>query len=294
MSGRIKIGGRFVDGGNIIPVVIWGNYPEGSGMDVSVVSPIDPSSGRVLVDGDPWMLDVPGEHKFGLNPDIDTGDTPVEVWDGPKGGYTGWIAAAAACEISSDDPNDDDGDTGAWTVKVTGLDTNGLLQTFTATMNGAGAVAIGTFYRIFRMEVLTAGTTGTNEGTITAETTVGGDVMAVITPGNGQTLMAIYTIPDDYDHSRMLNIFCQMNHDGTNNRAGAVQLRARAVGANGPNASWAVKETMELYNRAGPLFHPLYHAPTYEPLTDLALVCTVVTGNNSVVSGGFDLKHVSA
>ncbi len=243
----------------------------------------------VFLPTDAYMLAQPGEHKFGQNPDIDTGDVPTPIWDGPKGGYTGWIDSAAACEISSDDPNDDDGDTGAWVVRVKGLDANGKLKEFDATMNGAGAVAIGDFYRIFRMEVLTAGTSKVNEGTITAETTVGGDVMAVITPTFGQTLMAIYTIPTDYAYARMLSIFIQMNHDGVSNRAGAVQLRARAVGENGPDAAWAVKENMELYNQAGPVFQQFFYAPRYEPLTDLMLICTQISQNNAIVSGGFDL-----
>ena len=54
------------------------------------------------------------------------------------------------------------------------------------------------FLRVFRMSVETAGSFGNNEGTITATYTGGADVAATISPGNGQTLMALYTIPAGY------------------------------------------------------------------------------------------------
>lgn len=254
------------------------------------ISVVALAAGGIAID--PWMLGSAGVHKFGQNTDIDTGDVPAPIWDGPKGGYTGWIAAAEACEVLSNDGDDAAGDTGARTVIVQGLDGSGNLQSFTATMAGATPVPIGSFYRIFRMRVITAGTTQTNEGTITARTVAGSTVMAVITPGTGQTLMAIYTTPADYDKAYMINLWLQMRHDGTNNRAGTFALLARAVGDAGANAAWQTKETMEVYNRAGPLFHPMYHASTYEPLTDLILIATDVTANNVIASGGFDMKFV--
>jgi len=46
--------------------------------------------------------------------------------------------------------------------------------------------------------VETAGSFGNNEGTITVTYTGGVDVAATISPGNGQTLMCLYTIPAGY------------------------------------------------------------------------------------------------
>lgn len=137
--------------------------------------------------------------KFGANRDIDILSVPESVWSG--GGLYPWQASAVVLEVISDDPTDD-GDpvaAGARTVEVQGLDANWAMQTETLTMNGVGAVAIpGTWLRVLRAKVITAGATGTNAGTILVRIESAGATLAIIEPGLGQTTMAIYTIPLGY------------------------------------------------------------------------------------------------
>ena len=138
--------------------------------------------------------------KFGHNPSIVA--VEEDIWAG-GGRYTFFPDAAVGVECASTDV-DDDGDpvgTGARTVAISGLDENWLEQAEVITMNGVTPVVLAnTYLRIFRVVVLKSGTSDANEGTIFCEPTGGNDAVgvddaAVILPGFGQTLQAIFTIP---------------------------------------------------------------------------------------------------
>ena len=134
--------------------------------------------------------------KFGSNPDIKSSGFET-IWDGSN--LYPWPTAADTLDVVSDDANDDDGNTGARTIEIQGLDSSWNLLTETVTMNGTTTVTTsGNFLRVFRARVVTAGSSETNEGTITMNHTTSGDLLAQIsfnTIGQGQTLMALYTIP---------------------------------------------------------------------------------------------------
>lgn len=133
--------------------------------------------------------------KFGRNPDIDTG-AAEDVWEG--GGLYTFDTTAQSLEIVSSS-TDDDGDpagTGARTVTVIGLDANYAAKSETVTMNGTTAVALtGTWMRVHRCSVATAGSGEVNAGTLTVRIAGAGATRLVVGAGNGQTLMAVYTIP---------------------------------------------------------------------------------------------------
>ena len=120
-------------------------------------------------------------NKFGFNPTIGSG-TWETVYDGSNA-YT-YLTTAGVATLASTDPADN-----GKTVEVQGLDENYNLVVEDVLI---GASSITTFIRIFRM-IFKDGTVTTNVGIITA--TVGGAVKASILAGNGQTLMAIYTVP---------------------------------------------------------------------------------------------------
>jgi len=130
-------------------------------------------------------------NKFGYNTAV--GGTFETITD--LGGDQYYPTSAGVISVVSSDANDDDGDTGARTVEIQGLDGNYAEISETVTLNGTGAVTTtASFLRVFRMRVLTAGSSGTNEGNITAS--IGGNNVARISGGNGgQTLMAVYTVP---------------------------------------------------------------------------------------------------
>lgn len=130
-------------------------------------------------------------NKFGYNTSVGLNfETITDL-----GGDQYYPTSAGIVSVVSSDANDDDGDTGARTVEIQGLDGNYEEISETITMNGTSAVTTtASFHRVFRMRVLTAGTTGTNEGNITAS--IGGNNVARISSANGgQTLMAVYTVP---------------------------------------------------------------------------------------------------
>ena len=132
-------------------------------------------------------------NKFGFNNSVGTGFEIVSDL-----GTNFLPESAAVVSLVSDDANDADGDTGARTVKIEGVDENYNLVDDTVTMNGTSAVTTTqTFFRVFRMSVLTAGSSSINEGEITASHS-GTPIAAIHADNGGQTLMAVYTIPVGY------------------------------------------------------------------------------------------------
>jgi len=165
---------------------------------------VNPITGGSTVDDIPFYLavqqgKVPGYsmvNKFGYNGSI--GSLAFEtIWE--TGDDYPWQSTAVTVDVVSDDTNDDVAGTGARTLRIQGLDGSYNLAEETVDMDGTTTVTTTqTFLRVFRMSVETAGSSGNNEGTITVTYTGGSDVAATITEGNGQTLMALYTIPAGY------------------------------------------------------------------------------------------------
>lgn len=132
---------------------------------------------------------------FGHNATV--GTSWETVWS-PSSVYP-YMSTADQIEVLSNDLNDDDTDTGAWTVQIYGLDPNWDEANETITMNGAGVVTTtGSYIRVFRAKVATAGTSGVNEGTITIRDQDTDTTRATIAQEIGQTLMAVWTVPDGY------------------------------------------------------------------------------------------------
>lgn len=135
--------------------------------------------------------------KFGFNDAVGTAEETI--WD--EGGVYVYPSSAEQLTVSSSDVNDTSAGTGARTVQVFGLDGDYAEVDEIVTLNGQTAVTtVNSYLRVFRMAVLTAGSGGINAGVIYCGTgTVTGGVpdtvYARITEGEGQTLMAVYTVP---------------------------------------------------------------------------------------------------
>lgn len=128
-------------------------------------------------------------HKFGYNPDIDTATDPETVWS--HGGLYPWSAldgAAQTLYVKSSSASD------TMTVTFTGHNNAGEEINDTVTLNGTNPVTSNsTFKRIYRAFV--NGNT-VNAGEITWHTVSGsGTVVCAIAAGEGQTLMALYSVP---------------------------------------------------------------------------------------------------
>ena len=161
-------------------------------------------SGKPRVSMSPYFIDIAEgnvpDHgfvsKFGYDPDTSASD--IEVWDGSVA-YN-YAAAAETLYLSSSDNNDDQ------VYEIQGLDANWEPQTTTVTCTGfAGSVLPGTWIRTFRIKNLGA---TNNAGIIylSTDTDTTGDgipnplttVRAQISVGRNQTLMAIWSVPNDY------------------------------------------------------------------------------------------------
>jgi len=126
--------------------------------------------------------DLSGLYKFGYNSAVGTGYETI--WDG-NNVYT-YIASAGTATATSSNSGDNTG-----TVLVQGLDSSYNPVEETLTIGGsAGTVE---FYRIFRAQLVTHPTGNTNIGAITI--TADSKSAAIISIGQGQTLMALYTVP---------------------------------------------------------------------------------------------------
>ena len=138
--------------------------------------------------------------KFGFNPDVD--DALETVW--AEGGLYVYLSAASVLKVSSSSTADTSAGTGARTVQLYGLDSDYNEINEVITLNGQTSVnTTQEFLRINRMIIRSAGSGGTNAGVVYAGTgTVTSGVpankYATVAIGDGQTLMALWTVPAGY------------------------------------------------------------------------------------------------
>lgn len=137
-------------------------------------------------------------NKFGYNNAV--GTSQEEIWN--VGGVEAYLATAETMNIAStseeDDADKDPAGTGAYTLTIFGLDNNWDEVTETVTLNGTSDVeTTNSYLRVFRMIVNTAGSTGSNVGTITATASSAASVHAQINPTDNQTLKINFSIPQD-------------------------------------------------------------------------------------------------
>ena len=143
-------------------------------------------------------------HKFGNAPDYDTTDNEVTVWDGANDAdqavmsYT-YSTTADIDRISSSN----NGDT--QDIEIQGLDSNYDLVVQTITLTGQTPVALTTnLIRVFRLK--NVGSTDiagfvycfVNVATTGGVPNTSANIRAVITNGNNQTEMALFTIPANH------------------------------------------------------------------------------------------------
>lgn len=155
-------------------------------------------------------------YKFGQN--IGATATEQTVWS--KTGVYPWStvgdwndATGLTVYAVSSDANDDGTsspmDTGARSVRVYGLGPSGVYQTEDISLNGTSQVELTKKWtRLFRAYVLTAGSSGANEGTISFQVSNGdspetftdiAEIDFVSGRTISQTLMSVFTVPAGYD-----------------------------------------------------------------------------------------------
>lgn len=138
--------------------------------------------------------------KFGFNAALNTSEETV--WAAST--LYVYPPSASVMTVSSGSTLDTAAGTGARTVTISGLDASYNEQSETVTLNGQTAVnTVGTYIRVNRAFVVTAGSTGTAQGNIyvgtgTVTTGIPANVYALIILGDNQTLMALWTVPAGY------------------------------------------------------------------------------------------------
>ena len=132
----------------------------------------------------------PAIYQFGFNPQISTDEETV--WD--AGGIYSYPSSAGVATIVSTSTADDLVSTGAQKIKIEGLDANYNLKSVEVDMDGTtNVVTTESFLRVYRAFINQAGSGKVNAGNITIS--IGGAVRAQISANQGQTLMAVYTVP---------------------------------------------------------------------------------------------------
>lgn len=131
----------------------------------------------------------------GYNADVDTGTVPEDiVGNGGQAYLPSSATAAASVNIASSSTADTAAGTGARTIRIEGLTTDYVPFTEDVTLNGTTNVnPTNDIFRINRAYVLTAGSGGTNAGTITIAD--GSGTFTTILAGEGSSLYAVYTVP---------------------------------------------------------------------------------------------------
>jgi len=215
-------------------------------------------------------------NKFGYNDSIGSGAFEV-IWE--TGGQYPYQSSAVTVDVVSDNANDDVAGTGARTLKIQGLDGSYNLAEETVDMDGTTTVTTTqTFLRVFRMSVETAGTSGNNEGDITVTYTGGSDVAATITAGNGQTLMAVYTIP-----AGKTGYIVAMNFGSSKDQEQTCKLKTRDNTV--ANSAFQTKEYLNI--RGGFTYFPKRAITKITEKTDIEL--QAISNSTSSASGGFEL-----
>jgi len=171
--------------------------------------------------------------KFGFNPLIV--DSLETIW--AQGGLYTYLSSASTLYISSSSTNDDVGDTGATSAKVSGLDANYNEISVTVDLDGQTGVQLGdasNWIRVNRIQVMSAGSGGANAGVLyvgteaTPSSGVPTNKYATVAIGDNQTLMALWTVPAGYTaylHETHITVATEAN-----NKYGIVSVVARPEG----------------------------------------------------------------
>lgn len=187
-----------------------------------------------------------------------------------------WLTAAQQLTVSSDATTDVFGSgTGAWVVKVDGLDTNWEPISETLNLNGRNPVTtVNSFLRVNMLMVVAAGSAGSNNGALyvgygTVTTGVPANILSAIPATENVASQIIYSVP--LGHTLELLAFRV-----SISAAGRLRFKTRFYAAGYPAGLWFANNTLPLpagigtFNSKVPL-----HLPEK---TDLMLEGLVTTG----------------
>ena len=228
-------------------------------------------------------------HKFGENPNIDTGTYPEDIWD--YGGIYTFSTTADITQIASSSSSDTSKD-----IVIIGLDANWEEVTQTITLTGQAVVTLSTpLIRLYRMyNIASTELVGNVYAAITGATFASGvpdtanEVRGVILIGNEQTLMCIYTIP-----AGCIGYLYQAfsTYGKSSATTAGLTFRVRPYGE-----TFKIKKQIALIGAGSSAFVNDQPFPSALPArTDVLMRCDFVEANGTNITGGFTilLKDVS-
>ncbi len=231
--------------------------------------------------------EIPGYstmEKFGENPDIDTGTSPEDVWDGGDLAGAGIYTFSTTADIDSVSSSNA-GDT--QDITIIGLDANWAEVTQTVTLNGQIRVALTTsLIRVYRAYNANSTNFAGNVSVYVNTALTAGvptdvtKIRAYVRIGNNQTLMCIYTIP-----AGKTGYFWggYVSYAKSNATGATFTWRARAFGG-----VFQVKSKLTCIGTGSSSWDYTYKFPLALPeKTDVLIRCDEVESNNTGVSGGF-------
>lgn len=224
-------------------------------------------------------------NKFGQNATVDGEE---DVWGG-GGLYTGFpTSGAQTVEVSSSDAQDAYGSgTGAWTLRVEGLDENGLrVDPIDVNLDGTNWVEIPTqlWTRNYRQKVVAVGSGGKNVGVITVRWTgTTSVVFSKMQPGTNQSQIAAYTVAAD-EVGLLKYVYASITREagGTLDREAKMALM---IGENG------ILRQVNAHNvsNQNDWSRQIYGGIVCPAGTDIVMRVLSVTTGNTHVSSGFDI-----
>lgn len=209
---------------------------------------------------------------------------------GVSGTYAGFPTSSTPVTLyaHSSDVNDNTADTGARTVQITGLASNTSTEytTQAVTMNGSttnAAQISGTWWRVISARVLTAGSTGSNEGTITISTAANGTgtIYARIRPNEIASTNAVYTVPANHKLIIKHIVMAQARANGASG-SGETSILTRA--SNGGAGGDAVFYPIKRFDiQTGMELNILYEGGIIvDEGTDIKVRCEDISGTSAI------------
>lgn len=190
--------------------------------------------------------------KFGMNAAVNSSGTAEDIWEQTTAAVKPMPVSAAVCAIVSGSAEDDENEatppgTGAWKIKVEGIDSDYTRVTEEVTLTGTTPVnTTATFIHIDRAYVTECGSNGTNVGQISG--TIGGNAQFFIPASEGQTQQMQYIVPAGK------KLILDSYHIGCGRMSGNVDLRIQFQinlydsTVNNNYQGWRVASDMYLFN----------------------------------------------
>ncbi len=225
---------------------------------------------------------LPRVFKFGQNTDVDAGAVE-DIWD--AGGLYPFPPVAATTTAVSAAATDAPGGTGISEIEVQGVDAEFNYAVETIQLAGLTPVTLQTeFLRVFRVFGLVAGSNETNDGDISVS--VDATVVALILAGNGQTAMAIFTVPIGQP-AILLAVF-GFFESGPAGASVTLRYLTRI-----PNGSWNLTFLAVLDGSNPHFIHQIIGktAEDLPPKTDIRVEANA-SNNNTDIAAGFDTEMI--